>query len=61
MSIADELQKLQQLHQSGAINDVEFADAKARILSAAQPAQPGYAGSMKADTITARRVKSPCR
>jgi uncharacterized Tic20 family protein len=32
MSIADELQKLQQLHQSGAINDAEFAAAKAEVL-----------------------------
>ena len=32
MSIADELQKLQQLHESGAISDEEFAKAKARLL-----------------------------
>ena len=31
MNIADELQKLQQLHQSGAITDDEFAKAKARL------------------------------
>ena len=33
MSIADDLQKLQQLHQSGAIDDEEFAAAKAKLLS----------------------------
>ena len=32
MSIADELQKLQKLHQSGALNDAEFAAAKAEVL-----------------------------
>ena len=39
MSIADELQKLQQLHQSGVINDAEFAAAKARLLGG-QAAEP---------------------
>jgi uncharacterized Tic20 family protein len=33
MSIADDLQKLDQLRQSGALNDDEFALAKARLLS----------------------------
>jgi uncharacterized Tic20 family protein len=39
MNISEELQKLQQLHQSGAISDEEFAKAKARLLegSAAPP------------------------
>jgi uncharacterized Tic20 family protein len=44
MSLTDELQKLQQLYQSGAINDDEYALAKARLLrESAQPpleAQP---------------------
>ncbi len=34
MSLVDELQKLQQLHDSGAIDDMEFAAAKARLLNA---------------------------
>ena len=33
MDIADELQKLQQLHDSGAISDEEFAQAKAKLLT----------------------------
>jgi len=41
MNIADELQKLQQLHQSGAINDDEFALAKAKLLNGWPAAQPG--------------------
>ncbi len=32
MSISDEIQKLQQLHQSGAISDEEYAGAKAKLL-----------------------------
>lgn len=33
MSVADELQKLQELRDSGAIDDEEFAAAKARVLN----------------------------
>lgn len=33
MNVADELQKLQQLRESGAIDDEEFAQAKARLLN----------------------------
>jgi hypothetical protein len=33
MSIPDELQKLQELHRSGALNDQEFAQAKAVVLA----------------------------
>ena len=34
MNVADELEKLQQLHQSGGISDDEFAKAKAKLLTA---------------------------
>ena len=40
MNIADELQKLQELRQSGAINDDEFARAKASLLDQSLAAQP---------------------
>jgi uncharacterized Tic20 family protein len=43
MSIADELQKLQQLRQSGAIDDYEFALAKAKVLNGPSEAQPDAA------------------
>ena len=36
MSTADELQKLVELHQSGALNDSEFAQAKAKLLGGEQ-------------------------
>ena len=41
MNVADELLKLQQLHQSGAISDEEFVDAKAKLLHAPSPSGPG--------------------
>ncbi len=40
MTVADELQKLQQLHQSGAISDDEFAKAKANLLGKSASAGP---------------------
>jgi uncharacterized protein len=33
MNVADELEKLQKLHQSGGISDEEFAKAKAKLLT----------------------------
>ena len=41
MNSADELQKLQQLHQSGALSDEEFATAKAKLLNPPSPSGPG--------------------
>jgi len=41
MNVADELQKLQQLHQSGAINDGEFDRAKAKLLNEETPVSGG--------------------
>lgn len=44
MTMSDELAKLQDLHQRGALSDEEFARAKARVLegsaAAGMPAQP---------------------
>ncbi len=40
MSIAEELQKLQQLHQSGAFNDAEFTLAKSKLLGTLPQAEP---------------------
>ncbi len=34
MNIADEIQRLHELHQSGALTDAEFAQAKAKLLEA---------------------------
>ena len=43
MSIADELQRLQELHDSGALTDQEFETAKAQVL--AGDAEPGLGES----------------
>jgi phage shock protein C len=34
VNIADEIQRLRELHQSGALSDAEFAQAKAKLLNA---------------------------
>ena len=34
MNIADEIKRLHELHQAGALSDAEFAQAKARLLAA---------------------------
>jgi len=52
MNLADELQKLQQLHQSGAITDDEFALAKAKLLSGPPEFQPGAAGPPEATILS---------
>jgi hypothetical protein len=41
MSIADELQKLEELHRAGSLSDEEFAEAKASVLRGAAPAATG--------------------
>ena len=47
MSIADELQKLQRMHESGSLSDEEFARAKEALMNAPPPpvAQATAAGS----------------
>jgi uncharacterized Tic20 family protein len=47
MNVADELQTLQELHQAGALNDDEFALAKARLLSGPSGVEPGTAASFE--------------
>jgi hypothetical protein len=41
MSITEELAKLQQLHESGALSDEEFARAKEAVLNETPPARAG--------------------
>ena len=50
MSVADELLKLQRLHQSGAIDADEFAEAKARLLSSPPPLKNALSSSRLSDT-----------
>jgi phage shock protein PspC (stress-responsive transcriptional regulator) len=42
MSVAEEIKRLHELHQAGALSDEEFAQAKARLLQ--QPPAGGYGG-----------------
>jgi phage shock protein PspC (stress-responsive transcriptional regulator) len=41
MSISEEIKRLHELHQAGALSDEEFAAAKARLLDGAAPAASG--------------------
>jgi len=50
MSVAEEIQKLQELRQSGAIDDQEFAQAKARVLSGASAASSSGSSSAALST-----------
>jgi uncharacterized Tic20 family protein len=45
MNLASELEKLQELHRSGAINDDEYTLAKAKLLSQAPHAEPVFPSS----------------
>jgi uncharacterized Tic20 family protein len=60
MSIADELQKLEQLRQSGTINDEEFAKAKERLLSG-QAAEPPWASMPPAGAASAPDLEQQTR
>jgi hypothetical protein len=40
MSVAEEIKRLHELHQAGALSDEEFAAAKARLLNSQSPASP---------------------
>ncbi|MGH8855573.1 MAG: PspC domain-containing protein [Telluria sp.] len=41
MNLSDEVKRLHELHQAGALSDAEFETAKARVLSSANLAGPG--------------------
>jgi uncharacterized Tic20 family protein len=49
MTIADDLQKLDQLRGSGALNDDEFALAKAKVLNGPSDLEPAWAAIAEAD------------
>jgi phage shock protein C len=53
MAMSDELAKLQELHQRGALTDDEFSRAKARLLDA--PLPPRAAASPAVDALNALR------
>jgi phage shock protein C len=41
MNISDEIKRLHELHQAGALSDAEFAQAKARLLAGVNLDKPG--------------------
>ena len=51
MSIADQLQKLQQLRETGAIDEQEFAVAKAKLLRETDDSYAGEDGLTDADAL----------
>jgi len=60
-NLVEELQKLQQLHQSGAINDEEFALAKARLLSTPPEPQSGWAAWTRRPCLTPETLEEQTR
>jgi len=48
MAISDEVAKLQELHQRGALTDDEFGRAKARLLNEGETAAPQAAAALNA-------------
>jgi hypothetical protein len=58
MSIADELQKLFELHRSGALTDAEYARAKAAVLAGSPEPPPPDALDPSHD-VTARPLPPP--
>jgi hypothetical protein len=61
MSVAEELQKLHQLREAGAINDDEFVLAKARILSAVPEAQPVPSAPLEATGLGSETLEQETR
>jgi phage shock protein PspC (stress-responsive transcriptional regulator) len=60
MSLADELQRVEELHQRGALSDDEFARAKARLLSLPVTAQPAAAISQFRRARSDRWIAGVC-
>ncbi len=50
MNLPDELQKLQRLHESGALNDEEFSLAKAQLLYVQPPGKASFFGAIAGDS-----------
>ena len=60
--IADEIKRLHELHQAGALTDAEFEQAKARVLSSTvnlnKGASPASGGSFADELNTLRRSRT---
>ena len=53
MSVSEEIKRLHELHQSGALSDAEFAAAKAKLLSS--DSGSGYGGEQLSNDISKLR------
>ena len=64
MNLSDEIKRLHELHQAGALSDAEFEQAKARVLSAAPADGPrvnlnkGGDGTLSGELGSLRRSRS---
>ncbi|GGY33223.1 PspC domain-containing protein [Pseudoduganella albidiflava] len=56
MTISDEIRRLHELHQAGALTDAEFARAKERLLDGA-PGQPAGDGDLASEFSRLRRSR----
>ena len=63
MNLSDEIKRLHELHQAGALSDAEFEQAKARVLASSSMAAPGVNlnkgdGTLSGELGTLRRSRS---
>ena len=56
MNIADEIQRLHELHQAGALSDAEFAQAKAKLLNSGEAASAARTSAPDDDSLNPNRL-----
>ncbi|MET3130044.1 phage shock protein C [Oxalobacteraceae bacterium GrIS 1.11] len=57
MIVSEEIKRLHELHQAGALSDAEFAQAKARLLNDAGKAAPGPGSDLVEEFSRLRRSR----
>jgi phage shock protein PspC (stress-responsive transcriptional regulator) len=58
MYVSEEIKRLHELHQAGALSDEEFAQAKARLLNANPPPRDGTEVDLPGELNRLRRSRS---
>ena len=58
MNVSEEIKRLHELHQAGALSDEEFAQAKARLLSSSPPPRDGADLDLPGELNRLRRSRS---
>ena len=56
MNVSEEIKRLHELHQAGALSDAEFAQAKAKLLSNINLDKPDSTSGAGADAAPVRRT-----